>query len=107
MQSLHRRHGHDLLAAGVVPLEHGVEQTLEVADFVGGVGGGELGDGVRGRVHEGVDAGAVVLGARAADLEVEGRDGVVAGRDIAIEVGVGDVVGKGLAVAVIWVFASS
>ena len=65
--------------AGVVRLEHGVENALQEADLVGRVGGGELGDGVGGGVDEGVDAGAGGLMRGAADFEVEGGEGVVGG----------------------------
>lgn len=98
MQSdrLHRSDGHDFVARGVVSFEHGVQDALEVADFIGGVGGCELGDGVAGGVDEGVDAGARGLVVSAADFEVEGRDGAVGGGDVGGEVSFGHVFWEGL-----------
>ena len=65
------------MALGVVGLKHGVENSLEEADFVGCVNGSELSDRVAGRVYEGVDAGLGDLVIGASNLEIELRDGVV------------------------------
>lgn len=88
MQSdrLHGRDSHNLMTRGIVSFEHGVQDALEVADFIGGVGGRELRDRVAGGVDESVDAGAGGLVVGAADFEVERGDGVVGGGDVGVEV---------------------
>lgn len=88
MQSdrLHRCDGHNLMTRGIVGFEHGVQDALEVADFIGGVGGRQLRDGIAGGVDESVDTGAGGLVVGAADFEVEGGDGAVGGGDVGVEV---------------------
>lgn len=96
MQSnrLHRGDRHDLMTRGIIGFEHGVQDALEVADFIGGVGGGYLGYGIAGGVDEGVDAGSRGLVVGAADFEVEVGDGIVGGVDVGGEVSFGHVFGE-------------
>ena len=85
------------MTRGVVSFEHGVQDALEVADFIGGVGGRELRDGIAGGVDESVDAGAGGLVVGAADFEVVGRDGAVGGGDVGVEVSLRHIFWEGFA----------
>lgn len=91
--------GHDLGGGRVVGVEHVVEHALEEGNLVGRVGGGQLRELVRGRVDEGVDAGAVVLVERAADLEVVVVDGGVGCGDVGGDDAVRDVFEGGFVLA--------
>ena len=81
---------HDFCAAGVVGLEHAVEDALDERDFVGAVYCGHLRESVAGGVYEGEDFNsAVPLVGGATDFHVEGRDGIVDGVNVMLEVGAG------------------
>lgn len=53
--------------------------------------GGELSDGIRGRVHKGIGAGSGDLVVGAADFQVEGRDGGIRGRNVGLEIFFGNI----------------
>lgn len=80
----------------IVGLEHCVEDSFEKADFVGCMYGRQLGDRITGGVDDSVDARSCGLMIAAADLEVEGGDGIVGCGDVGIEVGLGDIPGESL-----------
>jgi len=78
-----------------VRLEHGVQDALDERDLVGRVRRRELRRRVRRRVDECVQLRAVVLRARAADLEVHGAEARVQGCEVGGEVRGGYVVCEG------------
>lgn len=79
--------GHDFRAAGVVRFEHAVEHTLDERNLVGGMHGGHLRQGIASRVHEREDFDTLRgLVRRAADFHVEGRERIVDGMNVVVEV---------------------
>lgn len=82
----------ELEVCGVVGFEDGVEETPEEGDFLGGVGRGELQEGVGGGVGEdvvGCSGGGGVRGGglrgECADVEVQRGEGGVGGGEVGLE----------------------
>ena len=56
----------------VVGIEHGIENSFEIADLISGVDRSQLGDGIASSIDQGIYSGAAGLVVCASDLEVEG-----------------------------------
>ena len=82
------------MAWGIISFKHGIEHPFQVADFIRCMRSRKLYDRIAGGVHKCIYTSSGDLMVGTTNFEIKGRDCVVRGGDVRVEISFGDIFGK-------------